>query len=70
MLVSPDDANQYVMWLSRKTGKTYRLLLKSELELVDPRAKSVQDIAKELSGENYWSHQNRRTFRVARTLAR
>ena len=30
--VSWDDANQYVAWLSRKTGKTYRLLTEAEWE--------------------------------------
>ena len=30
--VSWDDATQYVVWLSRKTGKTYRLLTEAEWE--------------------------------------
>jgi formylglycine-generating enzyme required for sulfatase activity len=32
--VSWDDAKAYVAWISRKTGKTYRLLSESELEYV------------------------------------
>ena len=32
--VSWDDANAYVAWLSRKTGKTYRLLSEAEREYV------------------------------------
>lgn len=32
--VSWDDAKQYVAWLSRKTGKTYRLLTEAEWEYV------------------------------------
>jgi formylglycine-generating enzyme required for sulfatase activity len=32
--VSWDDAKSYLMWLSRKTGKTYRLLSESEREYV------------------------------------
>jgi formylglycine-generating enzyme required for sulfatase activity len=32
--VSWDDANTYVAWLSRKTGKTYRLLSEAEREYV------------------------------------
>jgi formylglycine-generating enzyme required for sulfatase activity len=32
--VSWDDANAYVRWLSRKTGKTYRLLSEAEREYV------------------------------------
>ena len=32
--VSWDDANVYVVWLSRKTGKTYRLLSEAEREYV------------------------------------
>jgi len=32
--VSWDDANVYVAWLSRKTGKTYRLLSEAEREYV------------------------------------
>lgn len=34
MRVSWDDAQAYVAWLSRKTGKTYRLLSESEWEYV------------------------------------
>jgi len=38
--VSWDDANAYVVWLSRKTGKTYRLLSEAEREYVT-RAGSI-----------------------------
>ena len=34
MNVSWDDAQLYVRWLSRRTGKTYRLLSESEWEYV------------------------------------
>ena len=30
--VSWDDAMEYVAWLSKKTGKTYRLLIEAEWE--------------------------------------
>jgi formylglycine-generating enzyme required for sulfatase activity len=32
--VSWDDAQRYVAWLSRMTGKTYRLLTEAEFEYV------------------------------------
>ena len=32
MNVSWDDARQYVAWVSRRTGKTYRLLTEAEWE--------------------------------------
>ena len=34
IFVSWDDAQKYVSWLSKNTGKTYRLLSEAELEYV------------------------------------
>lgn len=54
--VSHDDAQAYVSWLSRKTGKDYRLLREAEWELL-ARAGS--------SGPNPWNDDERRACSVA-----
>jgi formylglycine-generating enzyme required for sulfatase activity len=56
--VSWDDAKSYVTWLSRKTGKTYRLLSESEREYAASAGRgwstSTNEAIEELHQANPW----------------
>jgi formylglycine-generating enzyme required for sulfatase activity len=60
--VSWEDAQQYVAWLSRKTGKNYRLLTGAEWEYAARAGSDVYDMHGSLSEwvENCYQYRNAR----------